>query len=100
LKSTIASFDAFIFCNLQELLPHCGVASLAGIPRGKINVIGKAYFVHQAAVLFRFAKATKDPKLSAALMEKAADLKLRVDDPMAPHDSTRPAPDIEPPSAT
>jgi hypothetical protein len=63
-------------------------------------VIGKAYFVHQAAVLFRFARATKDPKLSAALLEKAADLKLRVDDPAASRDLTPRAPDIEPPFAT
>jgi hypothetical protein len=104
LKSTVASFDVFTFCNLQELLPRCGVASLAcWDTTGKIHVIGKAYFVHQAAVLFRFAKATTDPKLSAALMEKAADLKLRVDDPTASRDLTPRAPDIadiEPPSAT
>jgi hypothetical protein len=68
--------------------------------RGKSNVIGKAYFVNQAAILFRFAKATKDPKISAALMEKAADLKLRVDDPTVSRDLTPLAPDIEPPSAT
>jgi hypothetical protein len=68
---------------------------------GKIQVIGKAYFVRQAAILFRFAKATKDPKISAALMEKAADLKLRVDDPaVVSRDLTPLAPDIEPPSAT
>ena len=63
-------------------------------------MIGKAYFVNQAAILFRFAKATKDPKISAALMEKAADLKSRVDDPTVSRDVTPPAPDIEPPSAT
>jgi hypothetical protein len=51
-------------------------------------VIGKAYFVRQAAILFNFAKATKDPKISAALMEKAADLKLQVDAPSASHDLT------------
>jgi hypothetical protein len=67
---------------------------------GEIYVISKAYFVRQAAILFRFAKATKDPKISAALMEKAADLKLQVDDPSASRDLTPQAPDIEPPSAT
>jgi hypothetical protein len=66
---------------------------------GEIHVIGKAYFVRQAAIMFKFAKATKDPKISAALMEKAADLKLRVDDP-ASCDLTPPVPDIEPPSTT
>ena len=66
-------------------------------------MIGKAYFLHQAGTLFRFAKATKDPRISAALLEKAADLKLRVDDPTASGDLTPRAPDIsdsEPPSAT
>jgi hypothetical protein len=66
---------------------------------GEIHVIGKAYFVRQAAILFKFAKATKDPKISAALMEKAADLKLQVDYPSVSRDLMPPAPDIEPPSA-
>jgi hypothetical protein len=62
--------------------------------------ISKAYFASQAAVVFRFAKASRDPTMSAALMEKAADLKLRMDDPEAPRDLASLAPDIEPPSAT
>jgi hypothetical protein len=66
----------------------------------EIHVIDKAYFVRQAAILFRFAKATKDPKISAALMEKAADLKLQVDDPSASRDLSPQAPDVEPPSGT
>jgi hypothetical protein len=60
-------------------------------------MIGKEYFVRQAAILFGLAKATKDPKISAALLEKAADLKLQVDDPCAPN-PTLLAPDIEPPA--
>ena len=56
-------------------------------------VIGKEYLVRQAAILFGFAKATKDPQISAALMEKAADLKLQADNP------TPLAPDVEPPPA-
>ena len=67
---------------------------------GEIHVIGRAYFVRQAAILYEVAKATRDPKISAAFMEKAVDLKLRVDDPSASHDLTPLAPDIEPPSAT
>jgi len=35
---------------------------------GEKQVIGKAYFVRQAAILFRFAKATSDPKISAAAL--------------------------------
>ncbi len=57
-------------------------------------MIGREYFARQAAILFKFAKATNDPKISAALMEKAADLKLQVDERP---DLTPLAPDIEPP---
>ena len=60
-------------------------------------MIGKEYFVRQATILYGLAKATKDPKISAALLEKAADLKLQVDDSGAPN-LTPLAPDIEPPA--
>jgi hypothetical protein len=66
---------------------------------GENTVIGREYFVRQAAILFKFAKATTDPKISAALMEKAADLKLQVDERGAAPDLTPLAPDIKPPSA-
>ena len=61
-------------------------------------MIGKQYFVRQAAILFGIAKATKDPKLSAALMDKAADIKSKVDELGAPRDLSPQAPDIEPTS--
>ena len=67
---------------------------------GENNMIGREYFVRQAAILFGIAKATKDPKISAALMDKAADLKSKVDEPAAPLDITPLALDIEPPPAT
>jgi hypothetical protein len=60
-------------------------------------VIEKAYFVRQAGILFGLAKATKDPKISAALLEKAADLNLQVDELGAPN-LTPLAPDFEPPA--
>jgi hypothetical protein len=40
--------------------------------------------VRQAAFLFKFAKVIKDPTISAALLEKAADLKSQVDETMSP----------------
>jgi hypothetical protein len=61
-------------------------------------VISKQYFVRQAAILFGLAKATTDPKISAALLDKAAE--LQVDKQGATPDSTPLAPDVEPPSAT
>jgi len=63
-------------------------------------VIAKAYFVRQAAIMFGIAKATKDPKISAALMDKAADIKSKVDGPGVQLDLAPLAPDIEPPPAT
>jgi hypothetical protein len=46
--------------------------------------------------LLRFAKTTTDPNVSAALIEKAADIKDRHDPPpeWSPH-----APDVEPPTS-
>jgi hypothetical protein len=63
-------------------------------------VIGKQYFVRQAATLLRFAKSTQDPKIAAALVEKAADFKSQLDEAIPPSDLTPLAPDIEPPPAT
>jgi len=53
--------------------------------------------VRQATILFKFAKATKDPKISAALLDKAADLKQQVDELGARTDLGPRAPDVEPP---
>jgi hypothetical protein len=66
---------------------------------GETSVIGKQYFVRQAATLLRFAKSTQDPKVAAALVEKAADFKSQVDQVPA-SDLTPLAPDCEPPPAT
>ena len=63
-------------------------------------MIGREYFVRQATILFKFAKAATDPKVSAALLEKAADLKLRSDEHGARADLGPLAPDVEPPPAT
>jgi hypothetical protein len=49
------------------------------IVRAGIIVIDRQYFARQAATLLKFAKATKNPELSAALIEKAADLRSQVD---------------------
>jgi hypothetical protein len=63
---------------------------------GDNNVFGKEYFVRQAAILFGMAKATTDPKISAALLDKAADLKSQLDEPTI--DRSPRAPDVEPPA--
>jgi hypothetical protein len=63
---------------------------------GGSTVIGREYFVRQAATLFKFAKITNDPKISVALLEKAADLKAQVDETTPPFDRSPHAPDVEP----
>jgi len=51
--------------------------------------------VRQAATLLKFARSTANPELSAVLIEKAADLKSRMDESAARDRSLR-APDVEP----
>ena len=63
---------------------------------GESQVIGKEYFVRQAAIMFGLAKATVDPKISAALLDKAADLSSKIEETFPPPDLGPKAPDIEP----
>lgn len=42
-------------------------------------MIGRVFLKEQAAILFNFAKTVSDPKISAALVEKAAEIKARAD---------------------
>jgi len=60
------------------------------------SVIGRDYFVRQAATLLKFAKATTNPQLAAVLIEKAADLKSRVDESSTTPDPSPQAPDAQP----
>jgi hypothetical protein len=79
----------------MEPIAGSGVVSCAGIPWGN-SVIGRQYFVRQATLL-KFAKSTSDPKLAAAVIEKAAALKSQGDRALPPADLAPLAPDIEPP---
>jgi hypothetical protein len=58
-------------------------------------VIDRLYFVRQAATLLKFAKSTANPELSAVLIEKAADLKSRMDDETAASGRSLGSPDVE-----
>jgi len=60
-------------------------------------VIGRNYLARQAAILLKLAKSTSDPKLAAALIEKAADFKSQVDESSLP-DLTPLPPGVEHPS--
>jgi hypothetical protein len=50
--------------------------------------------VRQAATLLKFAKSTANPELSAVLIEKAADLKSRLDDETTARGRSLGAPDV------
>ena len=55
-------------------------------------MVGRQYLTRQAATLLKFARTVADPNIAAGLLEKAADLKSKVDDSpdKSPH-----APDVE-----
>jgi hypothetical protein len=55
-------------------------------------VVGRNYFVRQAATLLKLAQSTTNHQMAAALVEKAADLKTRVDEKYPPDASP---PDVE-----
>jgi hypothetical protein len=61
---------------------------------GESSVITKRYVTRQVAALLELAKSTRNPTLSAVLVERAADLKSRSDE--APRDSNNDlaAPDV------
>ena len=63
---------------------------------GESTVIGRQYFLRQAATLVEFARSTNDPKLAAALVEKASDLLAQIDESSAGPDPSPQAPDVEP----
>jgi hypothetical protein len=58
-------------------------------------VVDRNYFNRQAATLIKFARSTSDPKLVAALVEKASDLKSQSDETRPPPDIGPHAPDVE-----
>jgi hypothetical protein len=62
-----------------------------------IIVPGRNYLTRQMTTLLKFAQSTSDPKLVAALVEKAVDLRSQLDERTAPADRGPHAPDVEPP---
>jgi hypothetical protein len=75
----------------------CVVASALVAYRGESKVIGKEYFLRQAATLVEFARSTNDHKLAAALIEKASNLLSQIDESSARRDDPSPqAPGVEP----
>lgn len=58
------------------------------------KVAGKKYLQNQATTLLKFARATTDPDVAAALLDKAADLTARSEEARDPSPH---APDVEQP---
>jgi hypothetical protein len=58
-------------------------------------VLSKEYFARQVASLLEFAKSTNDRRLSAVLVEKAADLKAQADQVPVKPDISPLAPDVQ-----
>ena len=58
-------------------------------------MIDKSYLVRDAAALLKLARSTSDPSLATAMIDKAAELKTRIDESDYP-DVTPIAPDVEP----
>jgi len=56
-------------------------------------VVGKQYLTQQAVTLLKFAQTVTDPNVAAGLVEKAVDLKSRVDESNARDNGPR-APDV------
>jgi hypothetical protein len=63
---------------------------------GNKIVARKDYLTRQATTLIKFAQATTDPQVVAGLVEKAANLKSRVDEQTI--DRSPRAPDVQPES--
>ena len=57
-------------------------------------MLGRQYLTLQAITLLKFAKTTSDPNIAAGLLDKAADLKAKVDESTLP-DPTPLVPDVE-----
>jgi hypothetical protein len=58
-------------------------------------VVTRRYVARQVAALLEFAKSTKNTTLSAVLVERAADLKLRSDEAPRDTDNDLSAPDVQ-----
>ena len=57
-------------------------------------MVGRQYLTRQATTLLKFAQTVTDPNVAAGLVEKAAELKSKFDEPNRPDKSPR-APDVE-----
>jgi hypothetical protein len=62
---------------------------------GEVTVIGRQYFLRQAATLLKSALSTNAPELAAALVKRADDLLSQIESDALPDPGLQ-APDVEP----
>jgi hypothetical protein len=86
----------FTFAHFAGTNPRFSIHVCGAGNSGERLVIGKEYLTRQAMTLLKFAKSSKDPNVSAALVDKAADLKSQLDETTPPPDLSPQAPDVEP----
>jgi len=86
----MVSINHFLSLTLVHLERNPGSLVIVLCVRGGNAVLSRDYLTRQASMLLKFAKATTDPNIAAALVEKAADLKSQADS--SAQDPTRPAP--------
>jgi len=98
LERSILKFTFVLLAGTNPRLPR-GVVGWEQND-GESTLIGRGYFVRQAATLLKFAQTTTDPKVAAGLVDKAADLRSQVDETSALPDLGARAPDVEPPAAS
>jgi hypothetical protein len=103
------SFFAFFRNCLRALLRFSGnrlpLRALGGAVISSFwgsGMVGRGYLSRQAMALLSFARATANPQLAAALVEKAASLKSQADEIAPSPDASPRPPDVEinPPART
>jgi hypothetical protein len=62
---------------------------------GDFVVLGRSYFVRQAASLLSLAKQVKDPEISAALLKKATELNEKAHETKPRSEMNPRPPDVE-----
>jgi hypothetical protein len=84
------------FCTVpRNEFPAAASCPRAGAHNTGVNIVaGKEYLTRQATTLIKFAKVTTDPQMIAGLVDKAVDLKSKVDE--AAIDRSPRAPDVQP----
>lgn len=92
-------FVPFTFTFLRKPIAPVSVSQRVCVPWGNM-MVGRGYLSRQAVALLSFARATGNPELAAALVEKASSLKSQADQIRSASDVSPKAPDVETPPSS